>query len=221
MPKTKTDFSITPVSFYKFVCKNEEIKSCYVGHTINFRSRKSSHKNSCIKPNNKKHNLKIYQTIRENGGWNNWAMIEISSRLCSSERDAERVEQEYISDIKADMNSRRAFSTDKYDKEYQKQYAQDHKEQICEYQKQYNQDHKEQIKQYREANKDKISEYQKQYAQDNKEKLKEYREANKEQISEKNKQYYLKQKELKMIQEEIAIIELEMCEDFMKIADAN
>jgi len=234
MPKTKTDFSTTPVSFYKFVCNNEEIKSCYVGHTINFRCRKSQHKSNCNNEKNKAYNLKIYQTIRENGGWDNWAMIEISSRLCSSERDAERVEQEYISEIKSDMNSKRAFNTDEDNKEqqkqYHKQYQQDHKQEIIEYQKQYIQDNKEQIsvkrKQHYQDNKEQFRKRDKQRYQDNKEQFrkrnKQYYDDHKEEMNEHRRtRYHDKKNQLKNLQDEIAELENEMCEDFLKIADAN
>ena len=40
-------YQITPIIFYKFVCKNPEIKSCYVGHTTNFNNRKNQHKYCC------------------------------------------------------------------------------------------------------------------------------------------------------------------------------
>ena len=136
MPKLKTDFATTPISFYKFICKNEEITSSYVGHTINFRARKAKHKSCCNNENSKAYHFKIYQTIRANGGWNNWQIIEICSQLCSSERDAERVEQNLISDLKADMNSQRAYLTDEEIAEYQKQYQRDNKDAILAYQRQ-------------------------------------------------------------------------------------
>jgi hypothetical protein len=143
MPKLKTDFATTPISFYKFICKNEEITSSYVGHTINFRCRKSKHKSCCNNENSKAHHFKIYQTIRANGGWDNWNMVEISSQLCSNERDAERVEQNLIGELKSDMNSRRAFSTDEEIAEYQKQYQRDNKDAILAYQRQQYQKQKE------------------------------------------------------------------------------
>ena len=41
------NYETTPIIFYKFVCENPEIKSCYVGQTTNFQQRKSSHKYRC------------------------------------------------------------------------------------------------------------------------------------------------------------------------------
>lgn len=146
MPKVSNtiDYSITPISFYRFCCNDVNITSCYVGHTANFIQRKYSHKNACNNPNSKKYNYKIYQTIRANGGWDNWNMIEIENKLCLSKRDSERYEQTLTEQLAADMNSHKAFRAETK-AEYNKQYYQDHREERNQYQKQYKQDHQEEI----------------------------------------------------------------------------
>ena len=73
MPKTQVDYLKTVM--YKIICNNLEIKKCYVGHTTDFRRRKNQHKSVCNSLDSK---LFIYSFIRENGGWENWSMIEIS-----------------------------------------------------------------------------------------------------------------------------------------------
>ena len=73
MPKEEIDYSNTII--YKIVCKNPNINDVYVGHTTNFIQRKYSHKIAC---NSITNNIKIYNIIRENGGWDNWDMIEIA-----------------------------------------------------------------------------------------------------------------------------------------------
>ena len=69
MPKTAIDYSKTVM--YKIVCRDPNIKEIYVGHTVNFIKRKSRHHGSCNCESDKAYNLKIYQCIRANGGWNN------------------------------------------------------------------------------------------------------------------------------------------------------
>jgi hypothetical protein len=49
----------------------------YVGSTTHFTERKAKHKYSCNNENAVGYNLKLYQTIRENGGWGEWNIIEI------------------------------------------------------------------------------------------------------------------------------------------------
>jgi hypothetical protein len=128
MPKIAIDYSTRQVSFYKFVCNDPEIQSTYVGSTVDFTKRKCQHKSCCNNINSPKY-YPIYQIIRDNGGWNNWKMIEIESRLVKDKREAERIEQEYIEKLKSDMNSKKAFRLIPYrienaDKinEYKKQY---------------------------------------------------------------------------------------------------
>ena len=80
MPRLKTDYSKTVI--YKIVCNDLEIKDYYVGHTTDFTRRKSCHKCACCNENSRDYNFKVYQMIREYGGWNNWTMIEIEKFPC-------------------------------------------------------------------------------------------------------------------------------------------
>lgn len=59
-------YSITPI--------DTSIKIAYIGHTTNFRSRKSQHKRSCNNKNELNHNCKVYQLIREHKGFDYWEM---------------------------------------------------------------------------------------------------------------------------------------------------
>jgi Fic family protein len=56
----------------------------------------------------KKHNYKVYVSVRENGGWEYWNMIKICDYLCNNKREAELKEDKYIMKLKANMNSHRA-----------------------------------------------------------------------------------------------------------------
>ena len=168
--------------FYKFICLNDDVDSCYIGSTGNFKQRRNCHKQHCHNESCKQYNFKIYQTIRENGGWDNWKMVQIGSRDQITKREAEQIEEQYRKELKADMNERRAFRTEDEYKEYEKEYRENNKEKIAEQNKEYHENNKEKIaeykhewgKEYRENNKDKIAEY-----------FKEYRENNRTQINEK------------------------------------
>jgi hypothetical protein len=100
MPKNSIDYSNTII--YKIYCKDECITDIYVGHTTNFIQRKSSHKVAC---NNKKNDFKIYKIIRENGGWDNWNMIEIATYNCNDSTEARIKENEHYNQLKATLNS--------------------------------------------------------------------------------------------------------------------
>jgi len=75
MPKKFIDYSKTII--YKIVCNDLNITDVYVGHTTNFIKRKAHHKSNCVNPIFKSYNFKIYNIIRQNGGFENWSMIEI------------------------------------------------------------------------------------------------------------------------------------------------
>ena len=107
MPRHNIDYSKTII--YKIVCKDLNVTDLYVGSTSNFIKRKYTHKFSCTSENNKKYNFKVYQIIRENGGWDNWDMIEIEKFSCINKREAEAEEDKVMRELKATMNMIRAF----------------------------------------------------------------------------------------------------------------
>lgn len=118
------NYETTPIIFYKFVCENPEIKSCYVGHTTNFGERKRNHKHVCNNTFHKNHHYKIYQTIRENGGWNKWKIVEINRQICLDKSDAGKIEQQYIDELQANMNMRNAtFNKKEYTLENKNRFA--------------------------------------------------------------------------------------------------
>jgi hypothetical protein len=100
MPKKDVDYSNTII--YKIYCKDDTITDVYVGHTTNFIQRKYAHKTGC---NNLNNNLKIYNTIRCNGGWENWDMIQIAKYNCKDSTEARIKEQEHYDELKASLNS--------------------------------------------------------------------------------------------------------------------
>jgi hypothetical protein len=87
------DFSKTEI--YKIVCKNPSINFVYVGSSTNISKIKYYHKNNCI---NGKSTL-LYNTINENGGWDNWDLIVLEKCNCNSKVDVEQKEKEWYSKI--------------------------------------------------------------------------------------------------------------------------
>ena len=137
--------------FYKIVCLDNSVELCYVGSTANWKERQRTHKRDCNNENSKAYNLKIYKTIRENGGWGNFKMIQLGTREQLKKREAEQVEEEYRVQLKANMNGKRCYRT-----EAQKQ-----------------EDNKEYCKNYREEKKDKIREQKHKWYEENKDKINE------------------------------------------------
>jgi hypothetical protein len=146
----------------------------YVGSTTNFTKRKQNHKQRCLNPNDKKYNYKVYISIREYDGWENWNMIKICDYPCNNKREAELEEDRYMMELKANMNSHRASRT-------KQQYQEDNKEKLQKYFKEYREINKDHYKEYEKQRQEQRQEYMKEY-------MKEYREKNKETITEKKRE---------------------------------
>ena len=136
----------------------------YVGSTTNFTNRKRHHKSNCKNENGKSFNLKLYQMIRDNGGFDRFKMIEVEKYPCKDKREAERREDEVMKELKASMNTIKSFLTDEERKKYNKEYYDTNKDYYKDYYKEYNETNKEeknqQNKEYYETNKEKIREKQ-------------------------------------------------------------
>lgn len=182
MPKTAIDYSKALI--YKICCLDPNVKEIYVGSTTNFRERVRGHKKACNDEKNKDHNIKLYQFIRANGGWDNWTMELIEFYITDDKLKLLKREGELIRELKASLNCIISGRT-------LKQWREDNKDLIIEKKKEYYEDNKNEIlkkaKKYSEINKETIAEKQKEYRNNNKEKLaekkKEYRENNKEKIA--------------------------------------
>jgi hypothetical protein len=94
--------------FYKIVC-DDLPNFVYVGSTKAFANRKYRHKRNCNNENDKNYNYKIYQTIRANGGWDNWRMVCIHQQEVDNKRHAEKIEEDYRVELNGNMNTRVHF----------------------------------------------------------------------------------------------------------------
>jgi len=168
MPRINIDYS--KIVIYKIVCINLNITDLYVGSTSDFRKRKNQHKTCCNNVNDKRYNIKVYQMIRANGGWDNHSMLEIEKYSCSDGNEARTRERYWIEQLNSKLNTQIPNRT-------RKEYYIDNNEKVKEYKKQYRIDNneklKEQMKEYKIENKEKIKEQRKQYRIENNEKIKE------------------------------------------------
>ena len=135
MTKSIIDYSKTII--YKLVCNDLNIKDIYVGHTTGFTERKYRHKCNSLSNTNKEHHLKIYKFIKENGGWNNWSMIEIEKFPCVDGNEARARERHWIEELNASLNCVSPFKTEIEQKELKKEtdrkYRENNKQKIAEH----------------------------------------------------------------------------------------
>ena len=153
MTKKARDWS--KMVIYKICCNDLNITDIYIGHTCNLVKRRNKHNNCCNNENGKYYNLKVYQCIRENGGWDNWSVIEIDKCPCLDFEEASKIERYYIETLNATLNMVIPSRT-------KKEWYENNKEILIEKAKDYRKNIKdiinERTKQYYYANKDKILE---------------------------------------------------------------
>jgi len=152
MPRKPTDYSNCII--YKIVCKDLTIPDCYVGHTTNFIKRKNYHKSSMNKGTNM--NCYVYSFIRDNGGWDNWEMIEIEKNKCVDGNEARTRERYWCEELNATLNKRNPIISNEERRLNNIKTAtfsiSKNKDKVAEYQKE-----------YRNKNKEKLNEYMRQY----------------------------------------------------------
>jgi hypothetical protein len=133
---------------YKISC-DDLPEFVYVGSTKAFRQRKRQHKSNCNNDNSEKHNIKLYQTIRENGGWENWRMVLIEECGEISFTQAKIKEEEHRVKLNANLNSQRCHQTEeekkKQKKEWFEEWYQNNKEHRKEWSKEWWKNNKEKI----------------------------------------------------------------------------
>ena len=210
MPKVPIDYSKTCI--YKLVHKDDvDNENIYIGSTTDFRKRKNEHKSRIFKIGNQHYNQKKYVYIRENGGWDNWIMIEIEKYPCNDKREAETRERYWIDHYKSKLNS--AIPTRTLHEWYldnkeihnanAKLYYDENKEYFRQQKKQYYENNKQSItiknKEYVQNNLEKTKENNKKWREENTEKLKnnskKYYQENYEKISQQNKELYIKNRD--------------------------
>lgn len=95
-------------TFYKIAIK--DTKYCYIGSTTNLNRRLNSHKNSCHNYLQSNYHFKLYEVIREHGGWQNVEYSVVGLHEVETRCDAMVQEQKYIVQHKANLNSMPATS---------------------------------------------------------------------------------------------------------------
>jgi hypothetical protein len=99
MPKTPINYNKTII--YKLVCNDIEIKDIYVGATTDMIRRKAHHKYCCT---NTAYKNKVYQTIRQNGGFKNWTMLEVEKFSCNNKMESDIRERYWLESLSCNLN---------------------------------------------------------------------------------------------------------------------
>ena len=96
--------------FYKICSLDNEY--IYIGSTIDFKKRMQKHKSNCNTPNSKKFNYKLYKTIREHNGFENFIFDIIESINTDDKLIVLKREQELMIKYNSNLNMIRSFVSD-------------------------------------------------------------------------------------------------------------
>lgn len=102
---------------YKIICNTDD-NLIYIGSTTNFKCRKNQHKDCCNNSKSRNYNLKIYENIRNNGGWENWIMKPIEIYNTDNKIKARIRENELMEEYKCNLNCCKAYITEEEKKNY-------------------------------------------------------------------------------------------------------
>jgi hypothetical protein len=103
-----TDYSKTIL--YKIFCKDINITDVFISYTTDFETKLNDHKSKCNNINTIE-NLKLYASIRSNGNWDNWNMIEFEKYPCNSRTEVNSRLREIYKQLKPTLNSNRQLIT--------------------------------------------------------------------------------------------------------------
>ena len=138
MPLNEIKYQSTVIYKIQHIEKDELI---YVGHTTDFTKRKYQHKLHTNNESLKQSNYKLYQMIRENGGWESFKMLEVKKFPCNDKREALAEEDRVMKDLKANMNAIGAvYDLEKHRQTQKKcniEYKKGHQEELLKYWKEY------------------------------------------------------------------------------------
>jgi hypothetical protein len=168
-----TDFSKAVI--YNISCKDKSVLEIYIGSTHDKNHREECHKSVCNNEKGERYNLKVYEFIRDNGGWDNWIFEVIESFPCDNKIELRIREQYHYDLLNPALNMVRPYVSEEEHKEQMAKYYEEHIEEIKDYKAKYCQDNIEEIKidkaKYYEDNRDELIEKSKKYNQENRDEI--------------------------------------------------
>lgn len=90
---------------YMLYNNDRDISDIYIGYSTNIKDRMCVHRRCCNNPKNKSYTTRMYNFIRNNGGWEKWSYIIIEELNCSSKKEAEKKEEFWIKYYNPSLNT--------------------------------------------------------------------------------------------------------------------
>jgi hypothetical protein len=107
---------------YKIYCTLSTINEFYIGSSARYEERCILHKSDCNNINSPRYSYKLYNYIRNNGGWENFT-VEVLEKFPCKNRTELNIREEWWKQQKCPtLNNNRAYRTDNEIKEDRKQF---------------------------------------------------------------------------------------------------
>ena len=107
---------------YKIWCNLQGVDEIYIGSSARFIERCKLHESDCNNINSPRYSYKLYNYIRNNGGWNNFTVEVLEKYPCNNRKELNIREEWWKQQQQPTLNERRAHITDEELKVYQQHY---------------------------------------------------------------------------------------------------
>lgn len=95
---------------YMIYCNDNNISDIYIGYSTNIPDRMNVHRRCCDNSANKSYSTRMYNFIRNNGGWKNWSYRIIEEPFCYSKIEAEEKEYFWITYYNPSLNTNKKIN---------------------------------------------------------------------------------------------------------------
>lgn len=113
----------TTYTFYLIRALDRSLDFSYIGSTSNLARRKSDHLRACYnKDNAKLYNLKLYRTIRDNGGMSAFEIVNLETQENITKVEALKRERQLFDELETNMNQNRPHRTTEERQDYNRDY---------------------------------------------------------------------------------------------------
>lgn len=107
---------------YKIWCNLSGIDEIYVGSSVNFVARCLLHRSDCNNINSPRYDNKLYNYIRNNGGFENFNIHVLEIFPCKNYIELHQREQKWIDELKPTLNNNKSYQTNEDFKNYMNKY---------------------------------------------------------------------------------------------------
>jgi hypothetical protein len=107
---------------YKIYCTLSTINEFYIGSSAEYEKRCILHKSDCNNINSHRYSYKLYNYIRNNGGWNNFTVEVLEKYPCKDRTELNIREEWWKNQLQPTLNNNKAYRSEEDLKDYYKKH---------------------------------------------------------------------------------------------------